>query len=92
MQRSAFGHQLKELLDALETVEMENVAHLKKLDKLVGDYILAFLSELDIMTTKDAIAPNWTRRSFIGACRLGVTKGSVLLPQRTLFAPPRCAA
>jgi hypothetical protein len=53
MQRSAFGHQLKELLDGFETVEMDNVARLKKLDKLVGDYISAVLSKLDIMTTKD---------------------------------------
>ena len=53
MQRSAFGRQLKELLDGLETVEMDNVARLKKLDKLVADYISAVLSELDIMTTKD---------------------------------------
>ena len=32
---------------------MDNVARLKKLDKLVADYILAVLSKLDIMTTKD---------------------------------------
>jgi hypothetical protein len=43
----------KELLDGFETVEMDNVARLKKLDKLVVNYILAVLSELDIMTTKD---------------------------------------
>lgn len=53
LQRSAFGRQLKELLDGLETVELDNVARLKKLDKLVADYISAVLSELDIMTTKD---------------------------------------
>jgi hypothetical protein len=44
MQRSAFGRQLKELLDGLETVEMDNVACLKKLDKLVGDYFSAVLA------------------------------------------------
>jgi hypothetical protein len=33
MQRSAFGHQLKELLDSFETVEMDNVACLKKLSR-----------------------------------------------------------
>jgi hypothetical protein len=53
LQRSAFGTQIRVLLDGRETCEMDNVSRLKKLDKLLCDFITYILSEVEVLTAKD---------------------------------------
>jgi hypothetical protein len=53
LQRSAFGTQLRVLLDGRETCELDNVSRLKKLDKLLCDFITYILSEIEVLTSKD---------------------------------------
>jgi hypothetical protein len=52
LQRAAFGRQVKDLLDGLHTIEMDNMSRLKKLNKLVADYLTIVLAELELITTK----------------------------------------
>jgi hypothetical protein len=53
LQRSAFGSQLKEMLDGSETVEMDRVDRMKNVSKLTTDYITSVFQELDVISTKD---------------------------------------
>jgi hypothetical protein len=53
LQRSAFGSQLKEMLDGSETVVMDRVDRMKNLNKLTSDYITSVFQELDVISTKD---------------------------------------
>jgi hypothetical protein len=53
LQRSAFGTQLRVLLDGRENVELDNVSRMKKLDKLLCDFIMYILSEIEVLTSKD---------------------------------------
>jgi hypothetical protein len=53
LQRSAFGTQIRVLLDGRETCEMDNVSRLKKLDKLLCDFVTYILSEVEVLTAKD---------------------------------------
>jgi hypothetical protein len=53
LQRSAFGSQLKEMLDGFETVEMDRVDRMKNVSKLTTDYITSVFQELDVISTKD---------------------------------------
>jgi hypothetical protein len=63
LQRAAFGRQVKDLLDGLHTVEMDNVSRLKNLNKLVADYLTVILAELDVITTKtgEEVPPDESR-------------------------------
>jgi hypothetical protein len=47
IQRCAYGSQLRELLCGEETVEMDNVSRLKKIDKLTEDFINGLCSEME---------------------------------------------
>jgi hypothetical protein len=45
----AFGSQLRKVLGGNDTVELDNVSRLKKLDKLTGDFIMGLCSEMEAM-------------------------------------------
>ena len=53
LQRSAFGTQLRTLVDGRETCELDNVSRLKKLDKLLCNFITYILSEVEVLASKD---------------------------------------
>jgi hypothetical protein len=53
IQRYAFGSQLRQVLGGSDTVELDNVSRLKKLDKLTGDFIMGLCSEMEAIMADD---------------------------------------
>jgi hypothetical protein len=53
LQQYAFGTQVREILGGTDSVHLDNVSRLKNLDKLVGDFIISVISEMDAMLTHD---------------------------------------
>jgi hypothetical protein len=57
LQQYAFGTQVREILGGTESVQLDNVSRLKNLDKLVGDFIVSVIGEMDAMLTHDLPEP-----------------------------------
>jgi hypothetical protein len=59
LQRTAFGRQVKEIMNGWDSVELDNVSTCKKITKLTFNYMMAIMTKLDV-TAKDgsALAPD----------------------------------
>ncbi len=57
LQQYAFGMQVCEILGGTESVQLNNVSRMKNLDKLVGNFIVSVIGEMDAMLTHDLPEP-----------------------------------